>query len=512
MKILLIYPEFPDTFWSFKYALKLISKKAVFPPLGLVTVAAMLPAQWEKKLVDLNVEALKDEDLKWADYAFISAMAIQRPSAKKVIERCRSLGIKTVAGGPLFTTSFEDFPEVDHLVLGEAECTLAPFLKDLEAGSAARLYQAHEFPDLSGTPVPLWELVKMKKYSTMNVQYSRGCPFDCEFCDIMVLNGRKPRVKEAPQFLRELDKLYRMGWRQGVFVVDDNFIGNKAKLKAETLPALIGWMKSHGFPFSLATEASLNMAEDEELMRLMSAAGFDQVFVGVETPNEESLAECGKKQNEGRDLGAAVRTLLNNGFQVQAGFIVGFDNDPPSIFDRQIKFIQRSGIVTAMVGLLCAPKGTRLYKRMEGEGRLLGEITGDNNDLTNFSPKMGMKNLVEGYSKILATIYANKPFYERVTECLREYRPKARPSGVRRIQPHHFEAFFKSIWFLGIREKGRRNYWRLLLWTLFRRPRSMAVAMTMAAHGLHLQQFARIYVERLNRSVGAVRLKADRVA
>lgn len=509
MKILLIYPDFPETFWSFKSALRLISKKAVFPPLGLLTVAAMLPDRWEKKLVDMNVTSLKDEDIRWADYAFISAMAIQRSSASRVIEQCRKLGVKTVAGGPLFTTSHEDFDEVDHLVLGEAEVTLPQFLKDIDQGCARHLYVSQGWAELSNTPVPLWHLAQMKKYSSMNVQNSRGCPFDCEFCDIVVLNGRKPRAKEPAHFLRELEALYRLGWRQGVFVVDDNFIGNKAKLKAETLPALVRWMKEHGYPFSLATEASLNLADDEELMRLLVEAGFEQVFVGVETPNEESLTECGKNQNRGRDLEAAVKTLLNHGLQVQGGFIVGFDHDPPSIFERQIKFIQRSGIVTAMVSLLCAPKGTRLYKRMEQEGRLLGEISGDNNS-TNFSPKMGLEKLLNGYSSILGNIYSTKPFYERVNNFLAEYRPHYHAGGVLRIQPHHVQAFFKAMWLLGITEKGRRYYWKMLLWTLVCRPRSMPAAMSMAAYGLHLRQFANIYVEKLNQQLGAMHLQPEK--
>lgn len=496
MRILLVYPEMPDTLWSFKHALKLISKKSTFPPLGLLTVGAMLPKEWDKKLVDTNVETLTDGDLKWADYVFISAMTIQRASANKVIERCRKLGVKTVAGGPLLTTDPEDFPEVDHLVLGEAEATLPEFLRDVSRGFPRRLYQSDGFPHLANTPVPLWEIADMKKYSSMGVQYSRGCPFDCEFCDIVVLNGRRPRVKEPAQFLRELDALYRLGWRQGVFVVDDNFIGNKALLKSHTLPALIEWMRDHRHPFSFATEASLNLADDEELMRLMVEAGFEQVFTGIETPNEESLSECGKLQNKNRDLHESVRTLLNHGFQVQGGFIVGFDHDPPSIFEKQINFIQKSGIVTAMVGLLSAPKGTRLYQRLEKEGRLAGQISGDIHSM-NFVPRMNRKALLDGYGRILGTIYGTKPYYERVKVFLREYRPRYRISGMARIQRHHVEALFKSVWLLGMRNGGRRQFWGLVAWTLLRRPRSIAAAMAAAAYGLHLRRFASDCVEKL---------------
>lgn len=493
LRVLLVYPEFPETFWSFKHALKLISKKSSLPPLGLVTVGAMLPGEWEKKLVDMNVTFLKDEYIRWADYVFISAMAIQQQSARRVIERCRKLGVKTVAGGPLFTTAYEEFEEVDHLVLGEAEVTLPLFLTDVARGSAQHLYVSHEWPNITMTPVPLWEIVDMKKYSSMNVQNSRGCPFDCEFCDIVVLNGRRPRMKENGQFLRELDALYRLGWREGIFVVDDNFIANKVKLKTETLPALVQWMRGHGYPFSFSTQVSLNLTDDEELIDLMVEAGFEQVFIGIETPNDESLMECGKLQNTNRDLEMAVKRILNKGLQVQGGFIVGFDHDRPSIFKSQINFIQRSGIVTSMVSMLCAPKGTRLYQRLKKENRLLGETSGDN-DSINFTPKMGRQSLFDGYSEILSNIYSAKQFYERVKVFLNEYRPRYPKTRLSRLRFYHIKALFKSLWLLGVRDNGRKYYWRLLLWTLWCRPRSMPTALSLSVYGLHLQRFARSYV------------------
>ena len=291
MKILLVYPQYPDTFWSFKHALRIIAKKAAHPPLGLLTVAAMLPKEWEKKLVDMNATILTDEDLKWADYVFISAMVVQADSVQEVITRGKRLGAKIVAGGPLFTTGYEEFDGVDHFVLDEAEITLPPFLADSDKGCAQHIYTSNERPDITKTPVPMWSLINMKKYSSMSVQYSRGCPFNCEFCDIIVLNGHKPRTKAKAQLLAELDALYRQGWRSSVFIVDDNFIGNKKKLKAEILPAIIKWMKERKYPSSLFTEASINLADDEELMQLMVEAGFNRVFIGIETPNEESLAE-----------------------------------------------------------------------------------------------------------------------------------------------------------------------------------------------------------------------------
>ena len=424
MKILLVYPEYPDTFWSFKHALKFVSKKASSPPLGLLTVAAMLPVEWEKRLIDMNIAPLRDRDLQWADYVFLSAMSIQKESVKNIIVRCKKLGKKIVAGGPFFTTEYHDFEAVDHLVLNEAEITLPRFLQDLEEGNPGHIYTSDRWADLADAPIPLWELLDMKKYASMNIQYSRGCPYSCEFCDITHLLGRKPRTKSKQQMLAELESLYARGWRSGVFFVDDNFIGNKRKLKHEILPATIQWMESRNHPFSFITELSINISDDEELMKLMVDAGFDSVFVGIESPNEESLTECNKFQNKNRDLVACVKKIHQAGLQVQGGFIVGFDNDPPSIFDRIISFIQESGIVVAMVGLLNAPRGTRLYKRLIEERRLLRDISGNNTDLTmNFIPKMNYDSPVRDYKNIVNTIYYPSPYSDCVKTFLREYLP-----------------------------------------------------------------------------------------
>ena len=491
MKILLVYPEFPDTFWSFKHALKFVRKKAGAPPLGLLTVAAMLPPAWEKRLVDLNVTDITEKDLAWADYVFISAMVVQRKSARATIQRCKAIGVKVVAGGPLFTMEQEQFPDVDHFVLNEAEETLAPFLLDLEWGRPRRVYSSTEFPDIRQTPVPLWHLADLKHYSTVSIQFSRGCPFNCDFCNVTCLLGHVPRTKTAAQIIAELDSLYTLGWRSNIFFVDDNFIGNKKQIKAEVLPALIEWRKGKtGMPFS--TEASINLADDPELMRLMVAAGFDTVFVGIETPNEDSLTECSKNQNKGRDLVESVKRLQRAGLQVQGGFIVGFDNDSPSIFQQQIDFIQKSGIVTAMVGLLQAPLGTRLYDRMQREGRLVNEFSGDNVDgSTNIIPKMGLEPLREGYREILSKIYAPKFYYERVLIFLREYRP---PQIRVQLEAQYILALWRSIYQLGIHGVERVHYWRLFFWTLFRRPRLFPLAITFAIYGFHFRQVIDLHV------------------
>ena len=493
MKILLVYPQYPDTFWSFKHALKFISKKASYPPLGLLTVAAMLPGEWEKKLVNMNVTSLTDEDIGWADYVFISAMVVQRDSVREVITRCKKLGTKLVAGGPLFTTAHEEFDEVDHFVLGEAEVTLSPFLADLERGCAQHIYASSERPDITKTPIPLWSLINKKKYSAMSVQYSRGCPFNCEFCDIIVLNGNKPRTKDKDQLLAELDALYCQGWRAGVFIVDDNFIGNKRKLKSEILPAIVEWTKAKKYPFALSTEASINLADDEELMQLMTDAGFNTVFVGIETPNEESLVECNKPQNQNRDLVASVKKIQNHGLEVQGGFIVGFDSDPLSIFKSQISFIQKSGIATAMVGLLNAPTGTRLYQRLKEENRLLKGFTGDNTDCSlNFIPKMNYEALIDGYKHILNTIYSPKGYYERVKTFLKEYRPRRKRRS--RLQFYHVKAFIRSMWVLGVKERERKYYWRLIISTLLKNPRTFPLSIGLTVSGYHFRKVVEKYI------------------
>jgi len=494
LKILFVYPKYPDTFWSFKHILKAISKKAAFTPLGLLTVAAMLPGGWEKRLVDMNVTLLTDDDIRWANYVFVSAMSVQKESAQEVISRSNELGVKIVAGGPLFTTGYDEFEGVDHFVLGEAEATLPPFLRDLENGSPRHLYTSRRRPDMSHTPVPLWSLIDMKKYSSMSLQYSRGCPYDCEFCDIIVLNGHKPRTKTSKQVIDELEAIYNLGWRQGVFIVDDNFIGNKKKLKLETLPAITDWMSKRKYPFDLFTEASINLADDEELMQFMTQAGFNRVFIGIETPNEDSLIECNKYHNQKRDLVASVKKIQNHGLEVQGGFIVGFDSDPLSIFKSQINFIQNSGITTAMVGLLNAPRGTRLYQRLKQENRLLQSISGDNMDGSlNFIPKMDYETLISGYKNILNTIYSPKVYYERVKTFLKEYKPSRikRPS---RLQFYHFKALLNSVWSLGIREKGRRYYWKLFLYTLLKRPRFFPMSIELALYGFHFRKVVENYI------------------
>jgi len=494
MKALFIYPEFPDTFWSFKYALKFINRKASSPPLGLLTIAAMLPEAWEKRLVDMNVESLHDDALRWADLVFVSAMSVQKESVKGVIARCKAVGVRIVAGGPLFTTEYEAFGEVDHLVLNEAEITLLRFLEDFGNGVAGHFYTTDQWADVRKTSIPLWRLVNMKHYASINIQYSRGCPFNCEFCDITLLCGRMPRTKDKEQIVRELDSVYAYGFRGQVFFVDDNFIGNKKKLREEILPAIVEWMERKKHPFSFNTQASIELSDHEDLMEMMVSAGFDVVFVGIETPHEQSLAECSKFQNKNRDLLASVRNIQKSGIEVQGGFIVGFDHDPVTIFDTQIRFIQTSGVVTAMVGILIALPRTQLYERLKKEKRLLKETSGNNTDFaTNFIPRMDYDLLINGYKRVLKTLYSPKYYYERIRTFLKEYIPPAKKMFHFRF--NYIAAFIKSIIVLGIIGKERFHYWRLLLWTMFSRPRLFPQAVTLSIYGFH---FRKVFEKRFS--------------
>lgn len=485
MNILLVYPQYPDTYWSFRHALRFISKKAAVPPLGLITVSAMLPATWQKKLVDMNVTPLLTKDIVWADYVFISAMYVQKESVSKVIEECIRLKVKIIAGGPLFTQESDNYPQIDHFILNEAEITMPPFLDDLASGRPLqKKYRTDEFADIKLSPVPDYHLLLRKDYASMNIQISRGCPFSCDFCEITTLLGHEVRMKATNQILKELDTLYNLNWRGPVSIVDDNFIGNKKEVKNILLPAMKKWMQIHKFPFAFGVQSSINIADDEELMSMMVETGFNHTFVGIESPEKESLQDCNKLQNKNRDLLQCVKKIQQAGMQVSGGFIVGFDSDSPNIFQRQIDFIQQSGIVSAMVGLLNAPKNTKLYKRLDSENRLTTESTGSNTDFTmNFIPKMDPIELLKGYKTIIRDIYEVKPYYKRIRQFLLNYnRP---PSKLKRIEFSYVSAFIKSIVIIGIVTKGRGEFWKFLIWTLAKRPGSFLEAMIFTVYGYH---------------------------
>jgi radical SAM superfamily enzyme YgiQ (UPF0313 family) len=488
MNILLVYPQYPDTYWSFKHALKFISKKASNIPLGLITIAPLLPSSWVKKLVDLNVERLRDKDIMWADYIFISAMSVQTASVRQIIVRCIAFNKKIVAGGPLFTEEYEQFNMIDHLVLNEAEITLPAFIEDVQNGNPQKIYRSDKYADIKKSPLPDYSLLKAEKYATAGIQYSRGCPFDCEFCDITALFGRHVRTKTSAQIIAELDQLLKIGWSGSVFFVDDNFIGHKKKLKDDLLPAIITWMNSHGNPFLFITEASINLSDDKDLMNLMVKAGFTKVFVGIETPEESCLMECNKLNNYNRNLIDCVRAIQNSGMEVFAGFIVGFDNDPPNIFQRQIDFIQKSGIITAMVGLLNAPRLSKLYRRLEEEGRIVDNFTGDNTDYSmNFIPVMDKNELLKGYKKIIQNIYSSKSYYERMLLFLKSYDP---PS-VQTFSVNKIMAVVKSVLYIGVFRKNQLFFWKIILWCIFNKPKSFPLAVTYSIYGYHFRRVFR---------------------
>lgn len=392
-----------------------------------------------------------------------------------------------VAGGPLFTQDYNDYPQIDHFILNEAEITLPLFLKDLSEGKPKKVYKTDEFPDISSSPVPDYQLLSGKSYASMSIQITRGCPFSCEFCEITSLFGHKVRIKSTRQILAELEKLYELNWRRAIFIVDDNFIGNKKVIKYELLPAMKEWMKKHNYPFTFNTEASIDLADDKELIHLMADTGFNSVFIGIETPEENSLNECNKVQNKHRDLIRSIKDIQQSGLQVSGGFIVGFDNDSPSVFQRQIDFIQQSGIVSAMVGLLNAPKNTRLYARLKAENRLTVDASGNNTDLSmNFIPRMNVLDLVNGYKKIIYDIYTTKPYYKRIRQLLKNYKPSTETPV--KIDFSSLKAVFKSIFIIGILKKGRSHYWKLLIWTLIRRPALVADALTFSIYGYHFRK------------------------
>jgi len=495
MNILLVYPTFPKSFWSFAYALKIYGRKALLPPLGLLTVAAMLPKEWNKRLVDLNVRALTDEDLAWADYVFLSGMAVQREMAHDVARRCQAAGKTVIAGGPLLSGEYALFTEIGHFVLNEGEPTMARVVADMQAGTLKRLYRSRDYADMTTSPVPMWELLDIRQYACMGIQYTRGCPYDCDFCNVTALLGREPRIKKSEQIIAELDGLKAAGWSGTVFFVDDNLIGNRPALKKDLLPALIAWQKRSG-PLPFLTQATINLADDPQLTEMMGDAGFDTIFVGIETSDPEALKECKKSQNRNRNLVEDVRKLQGAGIEVQGGFIVGFDHDTEATFQQQVDFIQASGIVTAMVGQLQAPPGTRLVTRMWLEGRLRGQSTGNNTDgTTNIVPKMGLENLRDGYFWLLGAIFAPRPAYTRIRTFLRQFRrPKIRSPLDRRA----IGCLWRSIYYVGILGRERWEYWKLMVWTLFRRPVHMALAIKLAALAHH---YRRIWEEMAARPV-----------
>jgi radical SAM superfamily enzyme YgiQ (UPF0313 family) len=489
MKTLLVAPRHPDTFWSFKHVLPFVGKRTADPPLGLLTVAGMLPPAWDCRLIDLNVERLQDADIRWADVVLLSAMLVHRVSVLEIAARCRDLQTPVVAGGPLFRTeNIDEYPDIGTIVVGEAEELIDDLVADLLTGRTARLYEAQNYPDITHTPVPRWDLIDLGRYAAMAAQFSRGCPYNCEFCDIVALNGHVPRLKTVPQMINELEILRLRRWHSTVFLVDDNFIGNRGKVK-ELLRAIAIWRLETGARLTFVTEASVNLAADAELLQLMVDAGFKKVFLGIETPDTESLEACAKFQNARCDMIEAVRTIQNAGIEVMGGFIVGFDEDKPDIFERQFEFIQQAGVVTAMVGLLQALPRSRLYERLRQEGRLLGESEGDNTSVRfNFIPRVDPEILVEKYQRLMQRLYEPDNYYRRIITFLETHRNRGPRPQIGWAEVH---AFFHSLWVMGVLRTGRRAFWRFMGSTLRHHPGQFGLALTLAIYGHHFRLVAR---------------------
>ena len=488
MRVLCVYPSFPTTYWGAEHSLALTGKRSMLPPLGLITVAALLPASWPVRLADLNLAPLDAADLEWADVVFVSGMLIQRASLHAVARAARARGKRVVAGGAYASTSPDALaPEVDCVVVGEAEGLMTELVAALERGGAlpARLESA-EYPDVRTAPVPRFNLLDVGAYQSMGVQWSRGCPFNCEFCDIIEIFGRRARTKTPPQLLVELDAIYATGFRGSLFVVDDNFIGNKVEARRLLAPLEV-WMRAHRDPFYLYTEASLNLASDDALIDAMVAAGFSSIFIGIETPSDEALRHTQKLQNTTVDPEAAVKKLTERGLEVMAGFIVGFDTDDADAVERQRVWIGRAPIPLAMVGLLIALPGTQLERRLEREGRLIHESSGDNFMRTNFLTTLDEATLLEGYARLLGDIYSSEGFYARALRSL-----ALCPTDASRFRlPTRFaiECGLRSLWTQGIRSPRRASYWRFLLRAMWQTPRRFPRAVGLAINAEHMVRY-----------------------
>ena len=490
---LLVYPKQPPTYWGANFALDIVGVQSTFPPLGLLTIAAMFPPEYELRVVDMNVTSLEDSDLEWADMVFTSTMIVQRTSLEDVIERCNRAGVPVVAGGPHPTTFHDEIDGVSHFVLDEAEENFPEFLRDLANGTAKAMYREPRKPDVTRTPVPRFDLIDMKSYYSMGVQFSRGCPFDCEFCDIIKLYGQVPRTKTPDQIVEEFDFLYRLGWRGPVFLVDDNFIGNKREAM-KLLPVIAEWQKARGYPFTLSTEASVNLARMGKLMDVMVAAGFDTVFLGIETPNPKALLKTKKPQNTNkRDdnyLFNAVRKIQGKGMQVQGGFILGLDGDDEGVFDAQIEFIREAGIPVAPIYLLTALKGTDMYERLKREDRLVEVPIGTNATILNFRTEMNRRTLIEGYMRVTATLYdpTLENYLERCLTLLDYLEPVPHLN-----KPKSRNAVFADL--MGVR--GQLSARQIPAYTKYiarvskDHPRMLPMAIRLAAMGYHFEKITR---------------------
>jgi len=465
MRVLLLYPLFPKSFWSFDKALELIGRKVSLPPLGMITVAAILPQTWEFRLVDRNARFETEADWDWADLVIISGMIVQKPDMLSLIREGKQRGKLVAVGGP-YVTSVPEAAQAagaDFLVLDEGEITLPLLVEALERGETSGIFRAGgEKPDVTHTPIPRFDLLDLKAYNEMSVQFSRGCPFQCEFCDIIVLYGRKPRTKTPAQLLAELQTLYDLGWRRSIFVVDDNFIGNKRNVK-RLLRELGPWMAEHEYPFRLSTEASVDLAQDPELLELMTKANFTAVFLGIETPDTESLSLTQKFQNTRNSLVESVQTINRAGLSVMAGFILGFDGEKAGAGKRIIDFVEATAIPKAMFGMLQALPTTALWHRLQKEGRLLEgnqETDGHQMALTNFVPTRPAAELAREYVSCFWELYEPSRYLSRVYRHFMTMKPTPHKVPFRMLELVEIRAVLKIFWLQGVKRNTRFQFWR----------------------------------------------------
>ena len=496
---LFVYPKFPPSYWGFKYVLEFTGKKSLMPPLGLLTIAGMFPKNYNLKVVDMNTEPLTDVHLEWADVALTSTMIVQKDSLYEVAERCNRASVPIIAGGPHPTSYYDNIKEetdaiIDHFLFGEIEEIFEGFLTDFESGCAQEIYREKRKPDITQTPLPRYDLIDINAYGSMALQFSRGCPFNCEFCDITKLFGRVPRTKSNEQMLAEFELLYKLGWEDSLFVVDDNFIGNKRDAM-RLLPAVKQWQEERQFPFSLYTEASVNLVEIPEMLDAMSEAGFGMVFLGIESPNDEALLSTSKGQNTSKEEEAgsyllrAVRKIQSKGIEVTGGFIIGLDGDTE--FDSHINFIQKAGIPAAIAGLLNALKETDLWHRLKQENRLLVESTGNSTDMSlNFIPEMPREKLIAEYQRVVSTLYdpTLKNYFARCLTLL-EHMPRT-SHNVKSIRMVDLRTFARSIRRQLFSRHGL-EYARYLLKVLKNYPDMFPGAVRLAIMGYHFEKLTR---------------------
>jgi radical SAM superfamily enzyme YgiQ (UPF0313 family) len=513
MHALLIYPVFPQSFWSFEKALALVGRKAMLPPLGLITVAAILPQDWEFRLVDRNIEAVSEADWQWAELVILSGMIVQKADLIDQIQEAKKRGKKVAVGGPYATSLSHEVQAAgaDYLVLDEGELTLPLFVEALKRGDSSGVFRATEKPDVSDTPIPRFDLLNFDAYSEMSVQFSRGCPFQCEFCDIIVLYGRKPRTKTPQQLVAELERLYELGWRRSVFLVDDNFIGNKRNVKL-LLRELIPWMEAKGYPFSLSTEASVDLANDQELLDLMVAANFGAVFLGLETPDQDSLTVTKKYQNTRDPLSESVHKIISSGLRVMAGFIIGFDGEKPGAGDRIVQFVEQTTIPIAIYSMLQALPDTALWHRLEKEGRLRGQSANINQTtLMNFVPTRPLEQIVREYLDGFWQLYDPQKFLDRTYRHYRilgeapchKNRKKRAKKAKKPFAWRNLRALFIICWRQGIVRETRSSFW-IYLWNMYRHnPGGVVSYLTVCAQIEHFLDYRQVVREQIEHQLAA---------